>query len=95
MHYKSLSKYYVYRILSWDPRVKSVSCSSIDYFLTKYKSIKKDKIFELYCHPNYKDEVLLDDTPSLFQHDRHPLSEHIQKLNELDNFEFVAWEDVC
>lgn len=95
LHNKNLPKYIIYRILGWNPRVKSVSCSSIDYYLTKYKSIKKEKIIELYCHPNYKDGMLLDDTPSLFKHDRHTLSEHIQKLEELENLEFVAWEDIC
>ncbi len=95
MHNKNLSKYMIYRVIGWNPRVKSISCSSIDYYLTKYKSIPKEEVFELYCHPNYKDGILLDDTPSLFQHDRQPLIEHIQKLKELENLEFVAWEDVC
>lgn len=94
MKNRNLSKNIPYRILSWNPRVKSISCSSIDYYLTKYKSITKEEVFELYCHPNYKDGVLLDDTPSLFQHDRQPLIKHIQMLKELDNIEFVSWEDV-
>lgn len=94
MHYKSILKYKIHQIISWNPRVKSISCSSIDYFLTKYRSIPKEKVFELYCHPNYKEGVLLDDTPSLFQHDRQPLIEHIQKLKALDSFEFVSWKDV-
>ena len=95
LHNKHLPKYIIYRVIGWNPRIKSISCSSIDYYLTKYKALKKEKIVELYCHPNYKDGVLLDDTPSLFKHDRQPLREHIQKLKELENLEFVAWEDVC
>lgn len=94
MHNKNLSKYKLYRVIGWNPRVKSISCSSIDYYLTKYKSIPKEEVFELYCHPNYKEGVLLDDTPSLFQHDRQPLNKHIQMLKELDNFEFVSWKDI-
>ena len=94
MHNKNLSKYMIYRVIGWNPRVKSISCSSIDYYLTKYKSIPKEEVFELYCHPNYKEGVLLDDTPSLFQHDRQPLNKHIQMLKELDNFEFVSWKDI-
>ena len=85
----------IYRVIDWNPRVKSISCSSIDYYLTKYQAIKKEKIVELYCHPNYKDGVLLDDTPSLFQHDRQPLSEHVQMLKKLENLEFIAWNKVC
>lgn len=94
MKNRNIRKNNLYRIISWNPRVKSISCSSIDYFLTKYKSIPKEEVFELYCHPNYKEGVLLDDTPSLFQHDRQPLIEHIQKLKALDSFEFVSWKDV-
>ena len=94
MKYKTLLKNTPYRIISWNPRVKSISCSSIDYFLTKYKSIPKEEVFELYCHPNYKEGVLLDDTPSSFKHDRQPLVKHIQMIKELDNIEFVSWEDV-
>lgn len=94
MNNRTLLKNIPYRIISWNPRVESISCSSIDYFLTKYKSLSKEEIFELYCHPNYKDGVLLDDTPSLFQHDRQPLIEHIQRLKNLDDFEFVSWKDV-
>ena len=94
MHNRRLLKYIPYRIICWNPRVKSISCSSIDYYITKYKSILKEEVFELYCHPNYKEGVLLDDTPSLFQHDRQPLIEHIQKLKALDSFEFVSWKDV-
>lgn len=93
-HNKNLSKYMIYRVIGWNPRVKSISCSSIDYYLTKYKSIPKEEVFELYCHPNYKEGVLLDDTPSLFQHDRQPLNKHIQMLKELDNFEFVSWKNI-
>lgn len=94
MNNRNLRKNKLYRIISWNPRVKSISCSSIDYFLTKYKSINKEEIVELYCHPNYKEGMLLDDTPSLFQHDRQPLMKHIQMLKELGDFQFVSWEDV-
>lgn len=94
MKNRNIRKNNLYRIISWNPRVKSISSSSIDYFLTKYKFIPKEEVFELYCHPNYKEGVLLDDTPSLFQHDRQPLIEHIQKLKALDSFEFVSWKDV-
>lgn len=94
MKNRNIRKNKLYRIISWNPRVKSISSSSIDYFLTKYKSITKEEVVELFCHPNYKDGVLLDDTPSSFKHDRQPLIKHIQMLKELGNFEFVTWEDV-
>ena len=93
MRYKSIPKYYPYRIISWNPRIKSVSCSSIDYYLTKYKTMIKEEVFELYCHPNYKDGVLLDDTPSIFHHNRQPLVNHINLLSELDNIKFVSWKE--
>ena len=94
MHNKNLPKYRVYQIIGWNPRVKSISCSSIDYYLTKYKSLRKEKTFELYCHPNYKEGVFLDDSPSYLKHERQPMLNQIQMLKEIRDIEFVSWENV-
>ena len=93
LHHKSF-RYKWFRILSWNPRVKQIPATNIDYFLTKHKTLNQEKIIELYCHPHYKDGVFLDDSPSYLKHDRQPMPKQIQMLKEIKGLEFVAWEDV-
>ena len=93
IHQKSI-RYRLFRWLSWNPRVKSYPATNIDYYLSKYNTIGTKKVIELYCHPNYKDGVFLDDSPSYLKHDRQPMEQQIQKLKELRDIEFVSWEDL-
>ena len=82
----------LYRIISWNPHVKSIPSASIDYYLTNIKELDDKRLCELYCHPNYREGVLLDDTPSYFHHNRQPLADHCQMLEMLGTFEFVSWQ---
>ena len=84
----------IFRILSYNPRVKYIPATNIDYFLTMNNAHEKYNIIELYCHPNYKDGVFLDDSPSYLNHDRQPMQKQIQMLNNIENVEFVSWEDI-
>lgn len=84
----------LFRIVSWNPHVKQYPAANIDYYLSKYSSFKKKDIIELYCHPNYKDGVLLDDSASYLKHERQPMQKQIQLLKELGNVEFVSWESL-
>ena len=83
-----------YRLLSWNPCVKCIPAMNIDYFLSKRDFFKQYNVVELYCHPNYKDGVFLDDSPSYFKHDRQPMMKQIQMLKELGCVEFLSWEDI-
>lgn len=86
--------YGLFRILSWDPRVKSYPATNIDYFLSKYKSFKDNQVIELYCHPNYKEDgTFLDDSPSYIKHERRPMIDQIQDLRAIGKVEFISWED--
>lgn len=49
---------------------------------------------ELYCHPNYKEGVFLDDSPSYLKHERQPMFKQIQLLKEMEDVEFVSWENI-
>ena len=91
IHQKSF-RYRIFRIISWNPLVKSYPATNIDYFLSRRKKIGDVSIIELYCHPNYKDGTLLDDSPSYLGHERQSMQTMIQKLGELDNVEFISWE---
>lgn len=92
LHQKAF-KYRFFRILSWNPRVKQFPATNIDYFLAKQKSLRQEKVIELYCHPNYKEGVFLDDSPSYLRHERRPMIDQIQDLRATGNVEFISWED--
>jgi hypothetical protein len=93
MHQKNNKVYKRCRILSWNPLVKGIPATNIDYFLSKKELFKNCKIVELYCHPHYKDGVFLDDSPSYLKHDRQPMLQQIQMLNDNGYVEFISWED--
>lgn len=86
-------QYKYYKWLSWNPRVKYIPSTNIDYYLSKRDSFAGNNIVELYCHPNYKDGVFLDDSPSYLKHDRQPMLKQIQMLKDIGNVEFISWED--
>ena len=91
VHQKNRKKYRLFRLISWNPFVKYVPATNIDYYLSKKHMFDNYKIIELYCHPNYKDGVFLDDSPSYLKHERQPMLKQIQGLKEVDNIEFMSW----
>lgn len=93
LHHKSI-KDRIFPIISWNPRVKSFPSTNIDFFLSNRETIGKKQVVELYCHPNYKDGVLLDDSPSYLKHERQPMLKNINQLKELRDVEFISWEDL-
>lgn len=92
IHQKSI-RYRLFRLISWNPRVKSYPATNIDYFLNKRKAVGNVQVIELYCHPNYKDGVFLDDSPSYLKHERQPMLRQISLLKESDDIEFISWEE--
>lgn len=87
-------RYKIFRFLSWNPRVKQIPATNIDYYLSKQKSLSQKRIIELYCHPNYKEDgTFLDDSPSYLKHERRPMIDQIQDLRATGNIEFISWED--
>ncbi len=67
------------------------SCN-IDYFLTNIKEFENDNIVELYCHPDYVDGNLLDNSESCFGHTKQKLERHIALLK--NNAEFISWSQI-
>lgn len=83
----------VFRLLSWNPFVKSFRSSNIDGFLSKPELFKKDKTIELYCHPDYMNgnmDILMDNSKSYFGHEKKTMIDHIEFLKQYD-LEFVSW----
>jgi len=85
------------RLLCWISKpmnVKSIPSANIDYYLSKRQMFSKYQIIELYCHPNYKDGMFLDDSPSYLKHDRQPMLKQVQMLKATGNIEFLSWKEV-
>ena len=93
IHQQSKRKYRLFRLISWNPFVKSVPATNIDYYLSKKHLFDKYKIIELYCHPNYKEGVFLDDSPSYLKHERQPMLRQIEMLKGSRVFESLCWRD--
>ena len=94
LHHTDNKRYRLFRKLSWDPRVKAFPATNIDYFLSFYQDLDKDRTYELYCHPNYQDGIFLDDSPSYLGHERQPMLQQIERLKELGDIEFVSWKEI-
>lgn len=97
IHHKSLSKHKrlrKFRTISWNPRVKSFPATNIDYFLSERDNISRFDAIELYCHPTYKEDVFLDDSPSYLKHDRQPMQKQIDEIKKQKDVVFVSWEDI-
>lgn len=94
MHQTNNMRNRIFRILSWNPRVKSIPATNIDYYLSKRELFKNISIVELYSHPHYKNGVFLDDSPSYLKHDRQPMLQQIKMLKESGNLEFLSWSEI-
>lgn len=91
LHQLKNRRFRLYRILSWNPKTKYIPATNIDYYLSKHKQFAGFKVIELYCHPNYKEGVFLDDSPSYLKHDRRPMLEQMRDLKAIGEMRFVSW----
>ena len=94
LHQMDNRMYRLFRLLSWDPHVVFIPATNIDYYLSKRQTLSGMKIIELYCHPNFKEGVFLDDSPSYLNHDRQPMQKQIEDLTRIEDTVFVSWEDI-
>ena len=93
IHQMNNRKYKLFQKISHSSGVKCVPATNIDYYLSKKQELANYQLMELYCHPNYKKGVFLDDSPSYLKHDRQPMKEQIQLLKNIDGIEFLSWEN--
>ncbi len=77
-----------------NPQVKVIPATNIDYFISRKEEFDNFDVVELYCHPNYKEGIFLDDSPSYLKHERQPMMAHFQMLNKIQDIEFVSWKDI-
>ena len=94
IHQNNNRKYRLFQKISHSSGVKCVPATNIDYYLSKRQELADYQVMELYCHPNYKEGVFLDDSPSYLKHERQPMLKQIQSLKELGGVGVISWEDV-
>ncbi len=68
------------------------SCN-VDYFLTRPEEFVNDDVFELYVHPDYSESVLMDNTESVFGHEKRPLCEQIEDVRRL-GIQLISWTEI-
>ncbi len=96
VHQEKSRRLRLYRLLLWNPFVKFYRSSNIDGYLTHPEWFEKETKFELYCHPDYmagKEDVLMDNSISYFEHEKRSMAEQIELLKKYD-LEFVSWNQV-
>lgn len=93
LHQKNYLPNKIFRIISWNPRVRFYPATNIDFFLSKYQVFKDIETIELFTHPKYKDGVLLDDSISYLNHEKQPMQKQIEMLKEKGNIDLFSWED--
>ena len=94
LHQMKSKRFRLFKAISWNPRVKYIPATNIDYFVSKKLYLKDYSIIELYCHPNYKNGVFLDDSPSCLKHDRQSILNQIQSLKDVVNIDYVSWNEI-
>ena len=94
VHHMKSWRYRFLSRLSRPFRVNCIPAMNIDYYLTNRKSFTHYNIIELYCHPNYKEGVFLDDSPSYLKHERQPMLKQIQALKDTGEVEFISWNSL-
>lgn len=82
----------LFRLISCNPFVKSYKSSNIDGFLTHPEWFEKINRFELYCHPDYIDGVLMDNSFSYFGNEKRAMETTISLIQK-KGLEFISWAD--
>ena len=96
LHHRDTLRFRIMRALMWNPFVRYIPADNIDYYLSKKDECGKYDVMELYVHPNYKDGVFLDDSPSYIDPTRQrlPMPEQIGRLKNAVQFEMITWHEV-
>lgn len=69
-----------------------VQSSRIEYFLAKKEQFGHDPVMELFVHLDYRNNVLIDKTQSVFGNEMKPLEEQLNLLKQTGYTEFISWK---
>lgn len=88
-------QYRLYSRIASNRNLKTYPATNIDYYISRKELFKDEQIVELYCHPDYRDGVWLDNSPSYLKHERQPMLTHMQMLKDSMPYELVSWNDIA
>ena len=74
-------------------RIQHIRSCNIDWFINMFDTINCDLI-ELYCHPDYCQGELIDNTISVFGHEKMPLEVHLGMIQKRDNVSLISWAEL-
>lgn len=80
-----------FKLLSWNPFVKNYLTGNIDYFITKPEEFEKESVFELYCHPDYIDGKIIDNSVSYLGHEKKLMETNFRLLKDNHEIELISW----
>lgn len=69
-----------------------VQSSRIEYFLARKEKFEHDPVTELFVHLDYRDNVLIDKTQSVFGNEKKPLEEQLNLLKQQGFTDFISWK---
>lgn len=82
----------LFRFIGWNPFVNSYRSTNIDGFLTNPNMFEKNHCFELYCHPDFVNGEIIDNSISLFGNDKRSMLDHVNLLQHFD-LQLVSWHN--
>lgn len=94
MHQMGRKRYRFFSRISSYYGLNVFPATNIDYYLSKKELFDDIDLVELYCHPDYRNGVWLDNSPSYLKHERLPLPVQLQKLNDSGPFQLFSWNNV-
>lgn len=65
--------------------------SKVRWFLENIDQFKNEQIIELFVHPDYRDGVLVDTTPSLSGGEICSLEERIDLVKQSGTYDYISW----
>lgn len=67
------------------------SCKILEFI--RYSEFCKQEVFELFTHPDLVENDVVDYSKTAFDDPQNLLESNIEKINNLDNYEFISWND--
>lgn len=81
------------KILSRHRKVAVYKSCRINFFLNR-PELLNEKIIELFCHPDYVNGKLIDNTTPVFGNTKETLEKHVDMIKEHVDCEFISWKDL-
>ena len=94
MHQKHNKQYRLFSRISSNSNLSTYPATNIDYYISKTELFGDKNIVEFYCHPDYRNGVWLDNSPSYLKHERQSMLKQMQLLKESGPYELISWKEI-